>query len=288
MAQLGNVADEQTPALRTLESAATDLKTFFDRLGPFSEASRPAIKALGDASETGSAAVTAAEPTIQQLRTFAKGTPELANNLDIVLNHLDDRDFAVEEDANSPGGKGYTGLEALLQYVFDQVNSVNIYDNSTHILKVAPFVSDCQDYSDTTRALTGGEGGTSLFPKCGAGLGPNSAGNNFPDASRRDGLAPYGPLTDAEQNPFPAAAQRSRKSTRDSLLRGSSRPAERPAPLSDPAEQPAPSQTPTLGDVIPGAPDVVIPAPPKAVQDITRQQQDKQAQDKLLDYLLGA
>jgi hypothetical protein len=45
---------------------------------------------------------------------------------------------------------------------------------------------------------------------------------------------------------------------------------------------------PTLGDVIPGAPDVVIPAPPKAVQDATQQQQAKQAETKLLDYLLGA
>ena len=38
----------------------------------------------------------------------------------IVLEHLDDRKHAVEKDPRSPGGKGYTGFEALLQYVFDQ------------------------------------------------------------------------------------------------------------------------------------------------------------------------
>jgi hypothetical protein len=45
---------------------------------------------------------------------------------------------------------------------------------------------------------------------------------------------------------------------------------------------------PTLGDVIPGAPDVVIPSPPKAVQDATAGAQAQKTQSKLLDYLLGS
>jgi virulence factor Mce-like protein len=289
MVQLGRVADEQGPALRVLEAAAPDLKQFFDRLGPFSEASGPAIEALGEASEQGRETVRSAGGTVAELRRFAKGTPELANNLDIVLKHLDDRENAVEEDPNSPGGKGYTGLEALLQYVFDQENSTNIYDSSAHILKVSPFVSDCEHYADTTRALeTEAEGGGSLLNKCSATLGPNGVGLNFPDTTRPEGYPPFGPLTDDQQNPFDDTAARSRKSTGDSMQRATAPalPSER-AP-GDPAPVPEPNAVPTLGDVIPGAPPVVIPEPPKAVQDVTAGQQAEKTQGKLLDYLLGS
>ena len=44
----------------------------------------------------------------------------LAQNLAIVLHSLDDRARAVESNPTSPGGKGYTGLEAMLQYVFNR------------------------------------------------------------------------------------------------------------------------------------------------------------------------
>src|SRR4051794_33202349 len=70
MRNLGHVADEQTPALRTLSAAAPDLKTFFDRLAPFAKASLPATRALGKASQTGRVAAAAAPPVIDQLDQF--------------------------------------------------------------------------------------------------------------------------------------------------------------------------------------------------------------------------
>ena len=57
-----------------------------------------------------------AGPVVSQLNTFSTQTPELAKNLAIVLQHLDSRNHAVEKDPRSPGGQGYTGLEALLEY----------------------------------------------------------------------------------------------------------------------------------------------------------------------------
>jgi ABC-type transporter Mla subunit MlaD len=283
MAQLGRVADEQTPALRTLSDAAPNLTTFFDRLAPFAEVSRPAFKALGQASDSGRKAVAVAGSTVQELTRFSKGAPELANNLDIVLRHLDSRGNAVEEDANSPGGKGYTGLEALLQYVFDQNNSINIYDSSVHILKVSPFVSNCEHYADTTRALST-EDGERVIDKCGASLGPNAAGLNFPDTSRPDGMPAFGALTDEQQQPFAARRLRAAKSIDNSLRRGTALAPER---VARGTAQERPKDVPTLSDVIPGAPPVVIPGPPKALQDITARQRSEQTGAKLLDYLLG-
>ena len=82
----------------------------------------------------------AAAPTVNDLAAFAKPTPELAQNLSIVLRDLDDRGRAVEPDPRSPGGKGYTGLEALLQYVFNQTLAINTFGPFGHVLAVDAFV----------------------------------------------------------------------------------------------------------------------------------------------------
>jgi hypothetical protein len=181
MAALGNVADQQAPALTKLKDNADQLTRLFNNLGPFAKASRPAFKALGQASKTGDKAVKAAKPVVSQLNTFSTQTPELAKNLAIVLEHLDSRDHAVEKDPRSPGGQGYTGLEALLEYTYDQVMSVNTYDANTHVLKVAVQAGgDCADYADIKRAKEVGK-------ECAAALGPNQAGINYEDTTAPPG-----------------------------------------------------------------------------------------------------
>src|SRR5204863_9128686 len=113
--QLGAATDANTPVLVNLNNAAIQLNRLLRDLPGFSRSARPAIKSLGQASVTGKTAVQAATPTITHLNQFARPTPELAQNLAIVGHDLDDRSRAAEPDPRSPGGKGYTGLEALLQ-----------------------------------------------------------------------------------------------------------------------------------------------------------------------------
>ena len=181
MKALGQVADDQGSALRNLDASSKQLTDFFDQLGPFADASRPAIRSLGQASKTGDRAVKAAPPVISQLAAFSKGTPELSKNLSIVLQHLDDRKYAAEKDPRSPGGQGYTGLEALLQYVYDQTTSTSIFDQSNHILKVGAFVGPCANYAseETLRK------DPSLAQQCGSYLGPTQPGLNYPDITHR-------------------------------------------------------------------------------------------------------
>src|SRR3954452_15036569 len=95
MKALGDTADSQGPALRTLASNAHQLQRFFNDLAPFSDASRPAFRALGQASKTGTETVNPARATVRQLDAFAKGAPELGRNLAIILEHLDDRKNTV-------------------------------------------------------------------------------------------------------------------------------------------------------------------------------------------------
>jgi len=184
MVQLGAVADQQTPALRTLNASAHQLDVLVRSLKPFAEASQPAFAALGRAAQTGRSAVQAATPTIQQLNTFAQGAPELGQNLAIVLEHLDDPRYAVEADPRSPGGRGWTGLQDLLNYVFWQSTSVNIFDQSEHLLNTSNFVpGECGTIEDAKAVRANPQ----LFKDCGENLGPTVPGINAPDPSAAQG-----------------------------------------------------------------------------------------------------
>jgi virulence factor Mce-like protein len=298
MASLGRVADAQTPALRDLGASSERLTRFLDLLAPFAEASRPAIRSLGQASVTGDRAVKEAAPTVALLDGLAKPTPEVANNLSMVLKHLDDRDNAIEADPRSPGGKGYTGLEALLQYVYDQTTSTAIYDNNSHILKIGLFASACSEYADPQRL----EKHPELERQCSSRLGPTQPGLNLEDVTRfaesdtanDHGLPkpsapavptlpgvprlPAAPNPPAPLEPAPAAP----------VVPGVGGGVGVRAPSVDVPSAvpgvPAPSLPP-----VPGLPpvDVPVPAPPVPAPGAAPPgQSDAQGQGQLLDYLL--
>jgi hypothetical protein len=191
MKQLGAAAEANTPVAANLNSAASQLHRLFADLPAFATSAVPAIKSLGKASVTGKAAVQAAGPTVQALNQFAKHTPELSQNLSILLHDLDDRSRAVEPDSRSPGGKGYTGLEALLQYVFNQTLAINTFGPFGHLLAVDSFVDPkCSPYATpATVALSLKQFGPS-YRQCYAWLGPNQPGVNETDRSNPKACVP--------------------------------------------------------------------------------------------------
>ena len=176
MRLLGEAADRQRPALANLARSAPLLRTFFDELGPFSEASRPAFRTLAAASRRGRSAVKAGTPRVAELAAFAKLLPEVVTNLAITLEHLDDRRFATEKDPRSPGGQGYTGLEAILTYIFRQGQATNVYDANSYLLKVSAFLdNDCAQYATAETARREDR------QYCRAILGPSQPGIDQPD-----------------------------------------------------------------------------------------------------------
>jgi virulence factor Mce-like protein len=252
MKSLGRVADEQTPALRQLDAAAPQLTRFLDLLAPFAQASRPAIRSLGQASITGDKAAKAAAPTVALLNGVAAGTPEAAKDLSIVLRHLDDRKNAIEKDPRSPGGQGYTGLEALLQYVYDQTTSTAIYDKNSHIFKVALFASKCANYADV-EAL---EKDPSLATECGSYLGPNQPGITMPDVTKFD---------DPNSDTAKRIANHRNDPTPPKLPAPPSLPVPTPKTPAVPNEAaPAAPQAPGVGGAVPAKPpSVKVPSVPK-------------------------
>ncbi|HET8978751.1 MAG TPA: MlaD family protein [Solirubrobacteraceae bacterium] len=191
MAQLRTTMITNQPVLVNLHQASGEINRLFTDLPAFSRSARPAIKSLGQASVTGKVAVTAARPTVKDLNAFAKPTPELAGNLAIVGHDLDTQSRAVEPDPRSPGGKGFSGLQALLWYAFNQTLAVNTYGPLGHMLAVDAFFSPmCSPYATPASIALMLKQYGPAYRQCYSWLGPNQPGVNEPDPSNPNAPVP--------------------------------------------------------------------------------------------------
>jgi hypothetical protein len=135
--------------------------------------------------------VQAATPTVALLNKFAQPTPELAQNLAMVLADLDNRGRAVEPDPRSPGGQGFTGLEALLQYAFNQSMAINTFGQFGHLLAVDAFQSGmCSPYASPGTIAANLKQYGPAYRQCYSWLGPNQPGTNETDPSNPNGCVP--------------------------------------------------------------------------------------------------
>ena len=187
MVRLEELVDAQTPLLRDLNTAAPDLTEFFDRLGPFTEASRPAFRSLGEASESGIVAMRNSREEIKALRQLAKQAPGAAKPLRQLLQTLDDRDRSIENNpdaaesappapdpTSNARGKGFTGYEAILNYTYWQTLSLNQFDDIGHVLR-AVLIEDpeCSVFQNDLRSS---EEELRKRERCTSWLGPDQPG----------------------------------------------------------------------------------------------------------------
>jgi virulence factor Mce-like protein len=294
MAALGRTADAQRPALANLSAAAPQLTRFFHDLVPFSQASTPAFKALGEALIPGRQAVRAAGPTISLLNQFAKLTPEVGKNLAIILRDLDDPKRAVENDPRATaqtkrngysGGKGYTGLQALLQYVFNQSLAVNSFDsNGQHLLRVNAFVDPvCGPYTDTKLLKQNYKKDPVHTLKCLGYLGVHQANIALPGAHLHGQKLICQKIQAGDCNPTPSASPASTP-TAAPRTHGSRRAVASPGSSTPPV-------TPSIGDILngiiggntPGVPVPTVPGTPK----LPVQPPAANSGSGLLNYLLA-
>lgn len=238
MPLLGAAAQRQEGAMRRLQANAPLLRRFLDTLGPFAEDSREAVRTLGRAAVQGRTAMRNLEPRLRELRAPARQLPEIGTNLALILERLDDRRFAIEKDPASPGGQGFTGLEALLRYVHNQVQAVNLFDGRNYLLKIAGFVDpSCAFVINAKQAKD------PKNDRCAAILGPNRPGINQPD-----------PTASA---PAPARRRSAARAPRRDAR-------ERPATPAPPAEAPRAGERPTA----PGAPQQLLPEVQRLLDDL--------------------
>jgi ABC-type transporter Mla subunit MlaD len=131
MVRLGALADEGVPVFTDLRAQATNINRVVRQLGPFSEASRPAFRTLGQAAEIGGPALTRSHPTIRELRRFARAARPVARNAALLLDSFQDTG----------------GVERLMDFIFYQVAAVNGFDQFGHYLRAATIVNLCTTYA---------------------------------------------------------------------------------------------------------------------------------------------
>jgi ABC-type transporter Mla subunit MlaD len=195
MAQLGKLADEQTPLLRQLRATSPQLSRFFGDLGPFSEASRPSIRTLGKAAVLGNQAFNQSKQEIAELKALAPNAPSAAKQTRQFLQSLDDRNRAVEPDSRAKAsappapdpaaykdGQGFTGMEQILNYTYWQTLALNPFDQLGHLLRVVLFVGPCSAWQTGPVDASNKD----LFQKCNSWLGPNQPGVTTPDPTDKN------------------------------------------------------------------------------------------------------
>jgi ABC-type transporter Mla subunit MlaD len=197
MQRLGELTDEQTPLLRDLQRAAPGLNTFFNRLGPFAQASRPAIRSLGDTSDKGIRAIRASSDEITALRQLAANAPRLGRPLRQLLQTADDRSRgrpdtrAAQSAPPNPDPTSiansdrtaFTAMESVWNYIFWQTLAINEFDSVSHFLHVLLVVgSECAPYANAEQAKN-----KSRQEHCNSWLGPFQPGINAPDPTERGG-----------------------------------------------------------------------------------------------------
>jgi ABC-type transporter Mla subunit MlaD len=197
MARTEDLIDAQSPLLGELRAAAPSLTTFFRRLGPFSQASRPALRSLGEASSAGTKAFREGGQEISELTSLAPKAKPTFKPLRQFLQTMDDRRRAIDNNDNravvdgppapdpthiNAGDKhGFTGLEALWNYPFWQGQSINGYDKIGHLLRVSIFGDpDCAALQ-TNLDPNHDPNDKRILDKCSQWLGPSLPGINAPD-----------------------------------------------------------------------------------------------------------
>ena len=199
MAQLGLLADQQTPLLKQLQETAPQLKTFFSDLGPFSEASRPSFSSLAKASVIGNKAFKDSKQEIAELKAVAVNAPSAGKNLRQFLQTLDDRNRASQPDPRAKDtaplapdptayhdGQGFTGFEALLNYPYWQGLALNAFDQVGHLLRVVLNVNGCSAWQTGPVVTDKTDPGYNedLFKNCNSWLGPYQPGVTAPDPTK--------------------------------------------------------------------------------------------------------
>jgi ABC-type transporter Mla subunit MlaD len=294
MAQLGQLADQQTPLLRQVRETTPQLRRFFADLGPFSEASRPSIRTLAQASVIGNKAFKESKQEIAELKALAPNTPSAAKQTRQFLQSFDDRNRSIEPDSRAKDtappapdptaykdGQGFTGFESILNYAYWQTLALNPFDQLGHLLRVVLFVGPCSAFQTGPVDASNKD----LFAKCNSWLGPYQPGVTAPDPTDNQ----YTPITASTKK----AAKKGKKGDKivpgqpeaTSPLPGQTDPS-KPQVVLPPAVQQLLDQLPKLPINTPNLNDVTGAA--GNIPGVTQNGQvDNRSADKLLDFLLS-
>jgi ABC-type transporter Mla subunit MlaD len=294
---LGDLAEQQTPLLADLRTAAPQLNRLTRTLPPFNEATEPSLRTLGEAAVVGRRALTKGGDEIRALRASTRNSYTAANQLANFLVDLDDPRRAVETDSRAardsgrPAPTGYTGLEGLLNYAYYQALAINQFDSIGHLLHFILFefeAGPCGHYNagPTVPAAGGGETTSAASrDRCVSWVGPRQPGINEPIDVQR-----YHPSVCPDGSQSPELCQPAAASV---AATGRSRVAARGPGSGNDAGDGSGSSPGGGGPDLPGLPGIpgglpeVAGLSPEEVQDLL-DETTQGGRDELLEDLVGS
>ena len=170
--------------------------TFFTELGPFTEASRPAFRSLGQTSIIGNKALNDSRRRDRPSSTAlaaerpARWASRCASSCRRSTTATARSSRTPRAKASAPpapdptaykDGQGFTGFEALLNYAYWQTLAINPFDQLGHVLRVLCIVGPCCGNYQTGAGYESDTEARTLFDKCNSWLGPNQPGVTTPD-----------------------------------------------------------------------------------------------------------
>jgi len=160
-----------------MRAAAPDFHRLLVALEHFSNASRGSTRALGEVAVVGKKALEESAEEIAELRELSEDLPRLAKPLRQFLQSLDNRKRSVDDDplhkslappapdkTAAKDGEGFTGMEALANYIYWQSLGINGFDQVSHYLRIVVFQNDCSTYHNNPTP--------DLIARCSTGVGP--------------------------------------------------------------------------------------------------------------------
>jgi len=135
MRDLGGFSREATPVFANFGKAAPSLTVASKQLAPFATATNISLRSLGDAAEEAGPLLVEGDPTIQNLTNLARSGSRPFKNFGRLFKSL----------------RTTKGFERLMGFLYNNVGSVNGYDQFGHILRTNFLATNCIDYA-TVRA----------------------------------------------------------------------------------------------------------------------------------------
>jgi ABC-type transporter Mla subunit MlaD len=279
MVELGRTADAQIPTFRKLGRAAPELERFLREAEPFARESRRSIDDLGGAAKAGRQAIRQSRDEVKELRRLSVYLPRVGKPLRQLLQTIDDRKRSIENDptaaATAPPapdktayqqGQGFTGMEALWNYIYWQTLAINATDEFGHVLRLILIQNQCAAYSAKPEEP--------LQRQCASWTGPNQPGVTTPDPTEgRNNVA-------AQER----AERRSSTPEQRERQRGAGEPEAPPTPGQRDPSEPHPTVPNDVRKLLEG---LGVPSPEQQLPKVPKGDLNDQGAGQLLDYLLG-
>ncbi len=131
MRDLGGFSREATPVFANFGKAAPSLTVVSKQLAPFATATNISLRSLGNAADEAGPLLVEADPTIQNLTNLARSGSRPFKNFGRLFKSL----------------RTTKGFERLMSFLYNNVGSVNGYDQFGHFLRTNFLATNCIDYA---------------------------------------------------------------------------------------------------------------------------------------------